>query len=376
MRNRGFVLHLLLLALVCWGWGATPARAQGERIDAWLRGARVERPRSHRNLVLYPIHGPRHSLPRPLTLDAALEQQVLEVREVSESGSVNRLVVENQGRRAVFIMAGEILVGAKQDRVLQHDVWLPAESGPVEVAAFCVEKGRWNYQAGKKNFAEAAGISNTQVRAAARLDKSQAAVWKSVDETQRGGRLSAPTGALTAAYKDPATAAELDRYTRGFADFCDDNPGMNGIVVQIDRRLVAIDVFPDEALFQRMWPKLLRSYALEACSQDNAAGRAGVASDVTQAQRFLERALGLSATEVPHVGEGELISLTSPRFGGEALQLEDGLVHLELFARRSVTPQPRPIPRPRPRPEPGPDRPWPPARDLIRPNKKDNSPPT
>src|SRR3954466_641475 len=52
------------------------------------------------------------------TLDDALAAETLEVTEVSDGGSVPTLKVINKADAMVFLMAGEQLVGAKQNRVL------------------------------------------------------------------------------------------------------------------------------------------------------------------------------------------------------------------------------------------------------------------
>src|SRR5690606_1035393 len=61
---------------------------------------------------------------------------------------VNELKIENAGEKEVFIQAGDIVKGGRQDRVLTVSLVLPPRSGPVPVAAFCVEAGRWSARAG------------------------------------------------------------------------------------------------------------------------------------------------------------------------------------------------------------------------------------
>ena len=80
-----------------------------------------------------------------LTLDEALEAKTIEVTEVDEHGSVPELHIVNRGGTMVFLMAGEPLIGAKQTRVLNASMMVPADSKlPVPVS--CVEQGRWGYQ--------------------------------------------------------------------------------------------------------------------------------------------------------------------------------------------------------------------------------------
>src|SRR2546422_3226681 len=80
-----------------------------------------------------------------LTLDEALEQQALEVTEVDAGGRVPTLKVANKSGRMVFLMAGEELVGGKQNRVLNASMMVPAK-GDLPVPVTCVERGRWGYK--------------------------------------------------------------------------------------------------------------------------------------------------------------------------------------------------------------------------------------
>src|SRR5262249_5531978 len=53
------------------------------------------------------------------------------------------LVVENLSPDVeVYIQAGDIVKGGRQDRVLSYDLIVPPRSGKVPLAAFCVEAGR------------------------------------------------------------------------------------------------------------------------------------------------------------------------------------------------------------------------------------------
>ena len=86
----------------------------------------------------------------PLTLQEALAKGQV---QVVETGRVNELQIENTGGEQVFIQAGDIVKGGKQDRVLTVSLLLPAKSGSVPIASFCVEQGRWSAR-GKEDHAK------------------------------------------------------------------------------------------------------------------------------------------------------------------------------------------------------------------------------
>src|SRR5262249_51272202 len=107
---------------------------------------RLSGPHMHANLAVYLIHGDSAAGPVPLTLDEALTKGKV---QAIETGQVNELKIENTGEEEVFIQAGEIGKGGGQDRVLTVSLLLPARSGAVSIASFCVEAGRWTGRAGE-----------------------------------------------------------------------------------------------------------------------------------------------------------------------------------------------------------------------------------
>jgi hypothetical protein len=109
------------------GWSAP--------VDA---GTPVSGPVAHDNLAVYFVHGSAAEGTVPMSLEEALAKGQV---KVSETGSINELTVENVGDDEVFVQAGDIVKGGRQDRVLSVDLLLPPHSGQVPIAAFCVEPG-------------------------------------------------------------------------------------------------------------------------------------------------------------------------------------------------------------------------------------------
>src|SRR6202171_5550442 len=103
-------------------------------------GYRVSGPFTHENLSLYVVHGEADKGPVPLTLEEALARGKVQVDETSR---VNELSLENLGDDEVFIQAGDIVKGGKQDRVIGVSLLVPAKSGKIPISSFCVEQGRW-----------------------------------------------------------------------------------------------------------------------------------------------------------------------------------------------------------------------------------------
>jgi hypothetical protein len=150
------------------------------------------------NLSIVPLIGLHWSERTYDTLDEALRRDTLQIREVSEAGSVPEVAVKSSGRQPVLIIDGEELIGAKQNRTVNLSILIPPGSRVV-VPVTCVESGRWqarsvtfdssprtHFAAGRA--AKAAQVSNA-LRASgfARADQEQ--VWS--DIAQKSARLDA-----------------------------------------------------------------------------------------------------------------------------------------------------------------------------------------
>src|ERR1700686_3068181 len=117
-------------------------------------------PIRHGNLTVFPVVAAR-SYPTGefLTLDEGLRSGEVVVTEAgnvqglirrhtmppvrNDGAQVNRLVLVNNSKRPLLLLAGEIVTGGKQDRVIGKDRIVPPESDPVDLSVFCVEPGRW-----------------------------------------------------------------------------------------------------------------------------------------------------------------------------------------------------------------------------------------
>ena len=199
---------------------------------------------------------------------------------------VNRLVLVNNSKRPLLLLAGEIVTGGKQDRVIGKDRIVPAESDPVDLSVFCVEPGRWVAANGKNEFSagRAGGVmggvvASPSVRGSAMAAKNQQQVWDNVGKSKESmARLVAPPAAAevnsTSSYarvmdnkevqgKVDAVAEPVQRsYESVIRQLRDKNAV--GVVVAVNGDIVWADLFASTQLLQKYWAKLIRSYATEA----------------------------------------------------------------------------------------------------------------
>src|ERR1035441_5118247 len=207
-------------------------------------GYKVLEPIRHGNLTVFPVVAAK-SYPTGefMTLDEGLRSGEVVVTEAgnvqglirrhptpairSEGAQVNRLVLVNNSKRPLLLLAGEIVTGGKQDRVIGKDRIVPAESDPVDLSVFCVEPGRWvaaseHFGASEAMYGTAVGgatphpqppmamMAQPSVRAKAMAEKDQNQVWDEV----RKQREAVTVEMAAAAPSVPTDVAHTSSYAR------------------------------------------------------------------------------------------------------------------------------------------------------------------
>jgi len=216
---------------------------------------------------------------------------------------VNRLMLTNNSDRPLILLAGEIVMGGKQDRVVGKDRLIPAKSVPIDLSVFCVEPHRWVGSTalfGGASFA----MAQPSVRLKAMADKDQQAVWDEVARSKKSvaDSVSAPAAqaiAGTSSYAKTmenrevqdrmnAVAAPIERsYDKLMHELREQNAV--GAVVAVNGEIVWADIFASASLLEKYWPKLVRSYAAEAVSARPGRAKWGAAvASVGAAQGFLD----------------------------------------------------------------------------------------
>ena len=123
-----------------------------------------------------------------------------------------------------------------------------------------------------------------------------------VAEANAAAGVSSESGAFTANYVGAGNRQRLEPYLENLERRLAAEPNVIGVVVAINGKIEAVDVFESTPLFQKLWPKLLKSYALDAAVVPGAT-RHHRQTSVTAARRFLETALtATSKTSLPAAG--------------------------------------------------------------------------
>ncbi len=337
MRARLFVAPRLFVAglalVVVAGMVCLDLRPVYAGEEPTTSGYRVLEPIRHGSLTVFPVVAPKsYATGEFLTLDEGLRSGDVVVTEYGNIGGlmrrrpgpavqaqraeVNRLVLINNSKRPLLLLAGEIVTGGKQDRVIGKDRIVPPESDPVDLSVFCVEPGRWvgtsehfatsgaTYGGGTGSGGTVGGtlMAQPSVRAKAMGDKDQAEVWAEVKKQQQSMAVTVQASAApvstqeiesTSSYarvmenkdvkqKVDEIAAPIQQNYESLIKQLRDRKAV-GVVVAVNGRIIWADVFASTDLLERYWPKLVRSYASEAVVTRAKGGEVSAA----QAEAFL-----------------------------------------------------------------------------------------
>jgi hypothetical protein len=247
-------------------------------------------------LQVWLVHGPdQHRDTRRLVPLAAALQQGIAV--VHETGDVNELAIENVGADAdVYVQAGDIVQGGKQDRTIGVDLVLAPKSGRVPLPSFCVEHGRWSAREAPQglpdtlfapSFVSSSNtVSTNAMKRALLVDADQQQVWNEVSTTQ-----SALNDHLGKVVNDPSSPSSLEltleskavkdataNMVQALLGLADGKGDAIGCVVAIAGKFDSADVYGSHPLFAALWPKLLRSAATAAVAGGAGSGAAATPS--------------------------------------------------------------------------------------------------
>lgn len=335
----GFIILTALVAVIFWAFstssrvfakpelGAKPELASGPDSSS---GWRIGEPITYETLTVFPVLSSQDAYTADFeTLDAALASGEAIVAEQGEymrrsrngaepavlssggGAQVNQLVLVNRGKKPLLLLAGEVVSGGKQDRIIGKDRIIPIGAQPLPLDVFCVEHSRWT--SGGDTFAAAKTMVHPTVREQAAVDQDQNKVWAAVRGDAMGSGSGGGTSAEAAAHaraqsemssslevtapritsRQLSTVVASTAPTEGYRSIYQSaavGPSVENFALEVERRfnratsglkgehvvgvIIAFggevawsDIFASSQLFDAYWPKLLRSYAVEALTR-------------------------------------------------------------------------------------------------------------
>ncbi len=266
---------------------------------------KVLSPISSGRLTIYPvIAANRYDASAFMTLDEGMRSGTVIITEAGRLGGlirrpqqngqsnaeVNRLMLVNNSNRPLLLLAGEVVTGGKQDRVIGVDRIVPAHSDPVDLSVFCVEPGRWVEQTAQFGSMKMQ-MAQPSVRRPAMAEKNQQQVWDRVRANSatmtaevaaaapQVARELGQTSSYARVMQNPEVQKKVEEMAAPVADYSSTLQKLRtqnavGVVVAINGQVVWADIFGSPALLESYWPKLVRSYAAEAVTSPTVQGKA------------------------------------------------------------------------------------------------------
>jgi hypothetical protein len=310
--RRIFLVVTAVLALVMFQERTSTLVAAGPVLAPPAGPYRVLAPIQSGNLLLFPVvHSEVKShIDTPfITLDEGIRSGQVEVTEAGHvrglvrprngrpipdqryrGDQVNTLVLVNNSGKPLLLLAGEVVTGGKQDRVIAKDRIVPSGAEPIDLSVFCIEPGRWTESTAIFGAAAKASAQSFMVQPAVRqramADKDQQQVWNSVNGAiaqmevaaaptsnnpgESPGRAFAGITSYAKVMQSTSVIQKVDEATAPITKAREDvlarlrEQHAIGVIVSIRGEIVWADLFANTDLLARYWTKLVRSYAAES----------------------------------------------------------------------------------------------------------------
>jgi len=294
---------------------------------------RVGNPVRHKAISAFPLFSDSNAGVDYILSEDAISSSSAVVQEVGEHGRVPELMVENKGDSRVLFLEGELLTGAKQDRILNATILIPI-AARIKIPVSCVEQGRWAYRS--RSFDSSRDYSSSSLRyilkksvsAFAKTrgvhDSDQGALWEEVAGQQASLGVDSKTFSMSDSFKDH------ENEVREHQDKLRYMEAATGLAVALGSKLVSVDLFDKSSTCEKAWDRLLSGIILESLGLKDQGGQPAP-QDVVD---FVERLQRASWVQVPAVGEGKEYRAESEGHQGSALFLEDSLIHFSLLPAR------------------------------------------
>jgi hypothetical protein len=272
-----------------------------------------------------------------ITGGKAIELGWLEVKEINAGGSVNTIYIHNTSDRYVFLMDGDILSGAKQNRVVNTSMLLAPHLG-TKVPVSCVERGRWRATSGTFSQVDYTAPHemrrskmqnvNMNLKGQGTRDANQGEVWGMVDDYQNRHQVTSSTANLSDTYEQKRKAT--DDLTKTFPL----HAGANGAAVFFGHRLVGVDIFHRRDVFAEYFPKILRAVMLEVQVAEKTEKALAEAEASFRTSEFLDMVLAAPRDAYPGVGVGTEMRIDAETASGLILEFQKHTIHLAAMVKQ------------------------------------------
>jgi hypothetical protein len=293
-----------------------------------LDGVQIGPPVGFRNLTLYPLLASGDRAVAATTLAEAAAADKVEITEEINASAL-QVRVKNKGEADLAILAGEILVGGRETRVVARDTIVPARKDR-SVDVFDAEPAADPRAADKTAFrkdGQGQLWAPLGVRRLLGEDAGQAGVWGAI------GKQS-----LADLHRDHKAA--LAEFRAALVELRMSHPKLTGVAVAVGDCVASLEVYGTPALLAAHFERVVESAALEAIltQQRDMIFASDLPASALSVKRLAESAFSADMDE-----EGDVvIARRNGRLLGRSLQADGEAVRVILFPDGLVATHPAP----------------------------------
>jgi hypothetical protein len=261
----------------------------------------------------------------------AIDKNFIEVREISQTGSVNNIVVVNKSNQFIFFSDGDIISGAKQNRIFNTSVFL-APNSTNKIPVSCVEQGRWDNISDKFDSTDYTAPTTLRAEKSAQVSinlddevgpfSEQSKVWSKVESLACEMNVSSPSHNLSDIFK------EKKKDFNAFIEMFKSGQDSNGLALFIKKRLLSIELFNRFDIYSEYFNKLLRGVALEAYHLQEDEDKLKEVEAVFKTNTFFDELDNREFQEFPGVALGKEKRFKTLDLFGFILNYDSHLIHL------------------------------------------------
>jgi hypothetical protein len=137
-----------------------------------------------------------------------------------------------------------------------------SQTAPVEQLAKEAERGR---------FIASVGQLNKDSRLAVQDSGAQGKVWEEVAKTNSKVGNRSGSGNFAANYFSRDIVTDFEPFIKKLKPI-GETKQIVGVAVAVNGKMLSVDIFESTPLFKKFWPKLLKSYALDAVAAKSEKG--------------------------------------------------------------------------------------------------------
>jgi len=210
----------------------------------------LDGPFTHKNLSVYVLYF-RHRPPADthyITLEEGVKDGTVTITEAKKE-TVRTLLITNRSRHPLFLQAGELVSGGKQDRVLRTSLVIPGKSVEVPIPSLCVERSRWS---GGRGLTALGKLAPSSVNAEAQV-ADQSGVWRNVGAykskaralvAKAGGARESRTSSVNEELKSKEFEKLTEEYEKALGGVLNRFSHPVGLAAAVNGRIISVDIYP------------------------------------------------------------------------------------------------------------------------------------